>query len=228
MELVPSLNGICTSTIKKEIIMAETQKTTLVHSDNIHIFPVAKIRTEQRSRILYEDNVSNIIRQLIDTNGFVLPDNPTIFAEYVDTTSGDTCVGVFKEMDDQGNINTEPFRIKFNIYGYYVEITNTILTVNTYDKVFAKLSITKGFPQEISGQDITITEGTSKVNVYQGVELIATDEELQNSEDDTCRHIYLKLLERFDDGDNIRWRIPLQSYSRFDFSKLITGIDGKI
>ena len=209
--------------------MAETQKTTLVHSDNIHIFPVAKIRTEQRSRILYEDNVSNIIRQLIDTNGFVLPDNPTLFAGYVDSTSGGTCVGVHTQrVDDQGNTITDPFRIKFNIYGYYVEIKNTILTVNTYDKVFAKLSITKDFPQEISGQDITINEGTSPVNVYQGVELIATDEELQNSEDDTCRHIYLKLLERFNDGDNIRWRIPLQSYSRFDFSKLITGIDGKI
>lgn len=207
--------------------MAETNITTLAHSENIHIFPVAKIRIEQRSRILYEDNVSNIIRQIIDTNGFVIPDdadNLTIFDEYVDSTNGVTCVGIYKDTDDQGNIITDPFRIKFNIYGYYVEINNTILPVNKYTKVFAKLSITKDFPQEISGQDVTDSEGTT---VYEGIKLIATDEELKDSEDTKYRYIYLKLLERFNDGDTNRWRVPLQSYGRFDLRRLITGIDGK-
>lgn len=111
-------------------------------SENVKAFPLAKPRlgssVDITSRIFYEQNVSNIIRQIIEVAGFII--------------SG--------KVDTRG-IVTE--KLCINIYGYYFEIAVGTSLVNNEvsNKVFAQIKIytpqveESGVqaPSEIDGQD---------------------------------------------------------------------------
>ena len=107
-----------------------------IASINVKAFPLAKYRSpgsaDNTSRLFYEQNVSNLIRQLIDTQGFVVSGSVSPQGVVTDT-------------------------LCFNLYGYYFELTtgtNLIDTsVSDSNYVLASITLTSTSPYEISGQD---------------------------------------------------------------------------
>ena len=80
-----------------------------IASNSLSVFPLSKNRTGDRSaRLFYENNVANIIRQLIDVEGFLISDSFSL--------------DVGNALSDSG-IVTYPILLKdtlvFNLYGYY-------------------------------------------------------------------------------------------------------------
>lgn len=189
-------------------------------SNTVKAFPLAKPRSatsaDITSRIFYEQNVSNIIRQLTSLDGFVI--------------SGD--------IDDYGNVIET---LKINIFGYYFEISayedeinqtpNNIIPpepediINT-DKIYVAIRLsdpepTDGpegstviIPQEIIGQDNAgnyegLYFGYVLPNDYKGFQLLDSNGVA---------------------GDGRKkWKIHEDSRKKFDYTNdlNITFIDGK-
>lgn len=172
-------------------------------SQSVKVFPLAKYRSVESlditSRLFYEQNVSNLIRQLIDTQGFII--SGTVFTNGIVNSDAPFC---------------------FNLYGYYWEIAaNTNLVdsgVSNGTYVIAQIQMQERTPdintgvippQEIEGQDV---EGE-----FQALQINTVTQLPTNG-------IYLVLLQK--QGNN--WIIPDSSYNKFDSKSLsITGIDGK-
>ena len=186
--------------------------TNYLQSSEVKAFPLAKSRAaislDITSRIFYEQNVSNIIRQLTSRPGFII--------------SG--------TVDDQGNVINGP--LKIDIQGYYFEISeksNLIPVAGEVDKNSTKIyvgirlsspeSITDDSgstiitPQEIIGQDYQ--------NEYQGLYFCynALPSEF----------IGFQLLQGAGSGDNKTWSLFEKSFTKFDYTNdlNITFIDGK-
>lgn len=120
-----------------------------INSNKLKVFPLAKNRTVNRgSRLFYEENVTNLIRQIVDKPSFMI-DGPTGIKP-TDALSRD---------------------LEFNIYGYYFCIkAGTVLRdmgSKSYLVAKIKLNINSDMPTEISGQD----EG----NLYKGLEVYTSD-----------------------------------------------------
>ena len=102
-----------------------------INSTNIKVFPFAKFRqtSDLGSRLFYEMNVSRLIDQLIDVQGFIV--------------SGKV---------DLSGIVTET--LGFNIKGYYFEISpqTSIVPADATDSVYARIQL-EGEPNELVGQD---------------------------------------------------------------------------
>lgn len=102
-----------------------------INSTNIKVFPFAKFRqtSDLGSRLFYEMNVSRLIDQLIDVQGFIV--------------SGKV---------DLNGIVTET--LGFNIKGYYFEISpqTSIVPADATDSVYARIQL-DGEPNELVGQD---------------------------------------------------------------------------
>lgn len=111
----------------------------IIDSSNIKVFPFAKYRndlTDLGSRLFYENNISRLIKQLIDTEGFII--------------SG--------SVDTLGNI-TSP--LCFNLYGYYFEINSGNLVDSTANtNVYAVIDVS-GNPPELQGQDNELQQFTA-------------------------------------------------------------------
>ena len=44
-----------------------------ISTNNIHVFPLARNRKNDRSaRLFYENNIANIVRQVVDRTGFII------------------------------------------------------------------------------------------------------------------------------------------------------------
>ena len=125
-----------------------------LNSENVVVFPLSKARIKpsgtevelDRTRLLTEKSVSNIINQLIDTSGFV------IGKEEVDAPGG----------SDKNLI------VEFNLLGYYIRVTLTSNTLSEFasaGKIYASINIDDY--QEIDGQDVG--------GKYQGLTLSDTD-----------------------------------------------------
>lgn len=106
-----------------------------VKSDAVKAFPLAKPRLgtskDITSRIFYEQNVSNMIRQIIDVDGFII-------------SGSVTTAGVVQDS------------LCFDIYGYYFELSNGTKLVESgtsATKVFALIKVSNTEPVEIEGQD---------------------------------------------------------------------------
>ena len=104
-----------------------------IDSSNIGVFPLSKNRTADapiNSRLFYENNASNIIRQLINTQGFVISDTVNF--------DGSSFISDFE----------------FNLYGYYFNIQSgsRIIDFIAQNEVYATLTLS-GNPPEIDGQD---------------------------------------------------------------------------
>lgn len=122
-----------------------------LNSQSIKVFPLAKPRSvaskDITSRIFYEQNVSNLVRQLLDVEGFVVSGNVDTNGEVVEN-------------------------LAIDLMGYYFEIeSGTILTDNISDdanELYAAIKFKsndndsdENYPIEIDGQD---TNG-----VYMGI-----------------------------------------------------------
>lgn len=178
-----------------------------LNSTSVKVFPLAKYRGKDSgditSRIFYEQNVSNIIRQLIDTDGFII--------------SG--------SINSGGIVSDGNFC--FNLYGYYFDILsgtsiidttllNTIDTSITTVYVYASIVLSESEPKELQGQDVN-TE-------YQGLSFVVSTEKKFS----TANEKILNILVGTRKGDSWDWKIDNTSYFRFDVSALsIEGIDGK-
>ena len=117
-----------------------------IKSENISIFPLAKPRINNTSRLFYEQNVTNLLRQLMDTDGFII--QPC-------ELNGNVCNG----------------DLIFNLYGYYFKIDHeTTLTddMTTGNYIIAQIKLTENEPVEIDGQDDN--------DVYTGLDILCTDE----------------------------------------------------
>lgn len=112
-----------------------------VDSSKIKVFPFSRYRSTEdtSSRLFYEQNVSNIIRQLINTDGFVISGGVTGSNACSVSNSGPLCL---------------------NVYGYYFEIdANTVLipaaaqSYSTGTSIYASITLTNTSPKELVGQD---------------------------------------------------------------------------
>lgn len=173
-------------------------------SQYVKIFPFAKYRSSTTqditSRLFYEQNVSNLIRQIIDTQGFIISGGVTF----------------------QGITNSDA-SFCFNLYGYYFEISPNVNLIppegQNSNYIIASIKMQERQPNlqnilpplEIEGQDNS--EGVFEPLVIEAVNILPSE------------GIYLVLLEK-DSSDN--WHVYEDSYSKFDVMSLnITGIDGK-
>lgn len=186
--------------------MSETVK--YVDSKNIRIFPFAKYRTNVNdlgSRLFYENNVSRLIRQLTDTEGFIISGN------------------ISYDKDSRKIYTSSDSIFSLNIHGYYIEIDgNTELyeIKGEEDSIFAYITLTTSqtnpsgsvvSPPEIEGQD-----NASKF------EAVKFDVEIPDGS------IGIQIAEKIINGEDIIWRIPQNSYKKFDSNTIkITKIDGK-
>ena len=89
-----------------------------IDSSSIHVFPLAKNRTEDRAaRMFYEDIIAILVRQLIDTKGFIITPSRgnlqldiTNDAEYTEDSTKVKYVFKLKDV------------FAFNLNGYYFEL----------------------------------------------------------------------------------------------------------
>lgn len=194
-----------------------------INSRNIHVFPLAKNRIDDRSaRLFYEDNIANIVRQVIDTEGFIISPSDgklDLKAQSVDTT-GNTVKYLFKLKGD----------FEFNLHGYYfsiskdsiiceVEFRSDISDDSLIADVYAYITIKDG---EIQGQDLD--------DVYTGLNVVRSSSEIP--EDSSASLSLFKIYASTDPSSNrvFRYEIPDSSYLRISNQAVdinIKRIDGK-
>ncbi len=205
-----------------------------INKDAISVFPLAKNRPSDRSaRLFYENNVANIIRQLVDTEGFIiLPEAGTDATQDLFVLNNDSSKTILDGAEDLLKIT---FSINaplvFNLYGYYFNIWNESSgSVDIFNQ--QKLSqdeVDNGFEvwayididsvaKEILGQDVN--------NFYQGLVFCTGTTAL----DVGGRH-KLKIANCWIDADgNLKSTIANDSYMKLNSKSLdvtISRIDGK-
>lgn len=205
-----------------------------INKDAISIFPLAKNRPSDRSaRLFYENNVANIIRQLVDTEGFIiLPEAGTDATQDLFVLNNDSSKTVLDGAEDLLKIT---FSINaplvFNLYGYYFNIWNESTgsvdifnqqklsqdEVNNGFEVWAYIDI-DSVAKEILGQDVN--------NFYEGLVFCTRATAL----DTEGRH-KLKIADCWIDADgNLKSTIANDSYMKLNSKSLditISRIDGK-
>lgn len=172
-----------------------------ISSKQIKVFPFAKYRNtvDLGSRLFYENNISRLIYQLVDTDGYVI----------------------------SGAVNTNGIlteSLMMNIHGYYFEIASGESLIPNdetdtgelyaYIKVSKEISDSTGsvVPPQIIGQDDN-TKGFTALNL--------TFTEPTSTEDDIFSILLLV-------KDSSGWKINESVYTKFDTKSLnITKIDGK-
>lgn len=175
-------------------------------SNNVTVFPVAKNRKDVANggRLFTEEYVSNLIRQLIDSNGFIIENSY-----------------------DSGSAIDDVVNLKFNLHGYYFDVRFTIQElIDEYNQtntltgtkyVYAIINIDSA-TKELNGQDEYLRVG---VKSYTGLEIKILDTNPSSGE-------YLKLFDIIKNGSNITVSPSKESYQKFNpTSLLITEIDGK-
>ena len=191
-----------------------------LQSKQVKAFPLGRPRSTSSnditSRIFYEQNVSNIIRQLIDVPGFII-----------------------KESDiDMASNGTLKSNLIIDIGGYYFEISkgsavvpfngdgavvdnNTPLKNATVYLYFC-VDTTDAEPHEVIGQDATD-------NTYQGLVIEASTISPSNYNKHTYNvPIFYGTTDSNGLPNNNTWKIYVNSFTKFDSQSLkITGIDGK-
>lgn len=205
-----------------------------INKDAISVFPLAKNRPSDRSaRLFYENNVANIIRQLVDTEGFIiLPEAGTDATQDLFVLNNDSSKTILDGSEESLKIT---FSINaplvFNLYGYYFNIWNESSgSVDIFNQ--QKLSqdeVDNGFEvwayididsvaKEILGQDVN--------NFYEGLVFCTGTTAL----DVEGRH-KLKIADcRIDADGNLKSTIANDSYMKLNSKSLdvtISRIDGK-
>ncbi len=143
-----------------------------IDKGSIHVFPLAKNRSEDRAaRLFYEDNIANIVRQVTDTTGFIIApvaNDLKSKVTYVKSTTQPANANIVR----YDFILNDSF--SFNLYGYYFMLDSgtTIVQVD-FDAtkselqhvadVYAAIIVNDG---EVQGQD---DEG-----VYNGLHVLTS------------------------------------------------------
>ena len=190
-------------------------------SNSIRAFPLGRPRSTNSnditSRIFYEQTVSNIVKQLIDTNGFII--------------SGS---------EINSNNGTLLNNLELNIGGYYFNILQNSLVfgLSTEGKLNSYLSytgtiyiyfcidLTSQEPKEIIGQDIL--DQNSNL-IYQGLVIEASNATPDNFSGHTyCLPVFYGNVTNGIPNYST-WTIYNNSYFKFSVNSLdITGIDGLV
>lgn len=205
-----------------------------INTDAISVFPLAKNRPSDRSaRLFYENNVANIIRQLVDTEGFIiLPEAGTDATQDLFVLNTDSSKTVLDGAEDLLKITFSIHApLVFNLYGYYFNIWNESTRsvdifnqqelsqdeVNNGFEVWAYIDI-DSVAKEILGQDDN--------NFYKGLVFCTGTTAL----DEGGRH-KLKIADCWIDADgNLKSTIANDSYMKLNSKSLdvtINRIDGK-
>lgn len=101
-----------------------------ISSTSITIFPLNKHREGYpQDNLLYENNLANIIRQLIDVEGFIISGPDTLESVSIENP------------------------LILNIYGYYIKLTDLPQVETQGTKVYIKLLISDSRIPEVDGQD---------------------------------------------------------------------------
>ena len=184
-----------------------------VDSSNIKIFPLSKNRSytdsngtvvAENSRSLFEHRIVNIIKQLIDVDGFVISELDT---EYFSNESN-----LGKALD-------------FNLGGYFISLdSNTSqaeLGISSTDsgKIWACLKLSTD-TSEVNGQDEEDEDEPEKYK-YTGVQFILSDI-------DPADNFHATLLILIKDSQGNCWKVPESSKYKFKSRSFsVTKIDGK-
>lgn len=179
-----------------------------VYSTSVSIFPLAKNREvdKRASRLLYEDNIANLIRQVVDTEGFIIQE--------------DNIQCSVEKKNGKYEVNFSGTLI-FNLFGYYVRLDSgsawlsTAITVDDtgVHSIYAQIQIKD---DEIFGQD--------ENGVYSGITLsTALNSDYKNL-----------LLGKFEidktDDSLVTWTTDEDAKQKFtlnSFKSSIKFIDGK-
>lgn len=205
-------------------------------STAVKAFPLGKPRAQDSgditSRIFYEQTVSNIIRQLIDTKGFLINCPSTIPTTGVLSSRLEFNLGGYWFEVDSGT-NIFPFNANKELVHeeYTDEGTNETVLENKTCYIYACIELTSSEPYEISGQD-------TDTGNYEGLKFIASDISPDNfNEYDYFLPIFTGKTdsegnptgETTSTGGNTGvWNVYNDSFIKFDINSLnITGIDGK-
>ncbi len=175
-------------------------------SEQVKAFPLAAPRSNSSnditSRLFYEQNVTNLIRQLVDVEGFIISGNV------------DPSTGFVKD------------KLCFNIYGYYFELSDkaeiTAIEGDSTNSVYVGIKLISDdsgpvYPLEISGQD----ENGS----YTGLEFSWTE----FGDEYKSFQLLEKVSDSSSSGSGEKWQLCPKSYNMFDATKRfsIDWIDAK-
>lgn len=205
-----------------------------IQSQNIVVFPVAKARDASSGqtnggRLFTEQYVANMIKQLINTNGFMI-------SCYTIGTQGLT------NIDANGFTTGADIITEFNINGYYfkVKLPSILEAINEFKSKHEVVSGSNyyivaeivGFDdnQEIAGQD----EKDRGTSFYKGLQIYVTN---TNQLNNGSSLVLLNLVDKDgkslditsdDDISTCKVITYNPSYQKFSASTIhITGIDGK-
>lgn len=208
---------------------------SFIDTNYLHIFPLGKNRPSDRSsRLFYENNVANLIRQLIDTEGFIVNwKNPEEHSNQLQGVSNNSKT-VLKFNSD----------LNMNLFGYFISVaTGATIDATLYNtgeslddltanesKVFSlyvKLKMeSEERVAEIQGQDVE--------QKYEGLSFDIVDNEtcsVYESSQDNLTHFLKICTFRYlgsDDNKIVEFEIIPESTSKFGKNSLkITEIDGK-
>jgi hypothetical protein len=204
--------------VRKLLMSDDNKGSVYVPSSNVSAFPLAKPRYSndnnnlkrdtQRDRLLTEGNISNIIRQLLDTQGFMI--------SCIDVVETDAGTGT-----GEGSTAQKLLDVEFNLYGYNFRLHNwqipNFLGTGSSFTIYAKLSDIVN--DEINGQD-------NNDGVYEGLvmcdRLVEGDIGFALLEISGCTVTADGVITSFTHS------VPNESYIKFNGSSLkIGGIDGK-
>lgn len=177
-------------------------------SEEVKAFPLAKPRwsssNDITSRIFYEQNVSNIIRQIIDVDGFIISDDSVVSEFGIVNSDSTLCI---------------------DLYGYYFEIASNVNLPETAGatedskEVWVGIQVSEKVgnePQEIIGQDTT--------DGYTGLEFSAS----KFGSEYKCFQLLEKVTSEESGAQKSVWRLVKPSYRKFDIDSLcIDWIDAK-
>lgn len=171
-----------------------------INSDSISIFPLSKPRkVEKTSRLFYEENITNLIRQVVDVDSFIIK----------------------SPLDYNSESAILSDNLIFNLYGYYFNIHSNSGFISSNriandDKYIVAKIVLSGEPLEISGQDNDVKE-------YEGLSI----ESVKAVPTDTDTDKYIVLFKR-NSTDTKKWDSYEDSFKKFSANNfIITGIDGK-
>ena len=137
-----------------------------VISTAVKVFPLSKNRpTDRSSRLFYEDNVTNMITQVIDTEGFII--KPSLSEEIRKEYSADGYFELTKDSNGDYFLRlSSQHSLVFNLGGYRFELISDSTSVDLVNlgkatvpskftdkkNLYAFICIDKEY-KEISGQD---------------------------------------------------------------------------
>ena len=209
----------------------ETNNPIFFNSGDISVFPLAKNRVVngRQQRLLYEDNITNLIRQLVDSGAFVISDEE----------KARDCASIVAASadDEQATHYIQVGALAFNIRGYYFQSTATgdsrpkipiELEDNTSPvELYLNATISLTLNRELYGQD----EG----NIYKGVGFSISESSISSEgNDEFDNSVYTETLGKLVctyDEEQQQWTVKFDpktvKFTLKSFEDSIDFIDGK-